>query len=90
MVEGAWSPTPGARKRGEGETELQNVTDMADICVNLLEGWGKMQRKPCAVFFWGKLFQPLSGFVFKPTLCDRMFSLFSFPERAIKSEFHLI
>ena len=41
MVEGAWSPTPGARKRGEGETELQNVTDMADICVNLLEGWGK-------------------------------------------------
>ena len=41
MVEGAWSPTPGARKRGEGETELQNVTDMADICVKILAGLSK-------------------------------------------------
>ena len=34
------SPPPSLKR------ELQNVTDMADICVKILEGWGKKFRIP--------------------------------------------
>ena len=47
------------------------------ICVKILEDWGKKYRIPHNFekfsIFWGKVYQLLWGFVFKPDLFDDIF-----------------